>query len=530
MRITLSTFAVVVGLGLLRAPARRQEKGGDDVTGPYNVAEKWPHPLSVAKPGYSWGSTGGIFAETPNRIFIANRGELKLPEKVPNGFNGYWGSLGQQATTPTPEFRNCIVVVDATGKVVESWTQWDKLFEDGRGPHSVSISPYDPEHNVWVTDDIHHQVFKFSNDGKKLLMTLGERDEPGNDDKHFKRPTDIAWLPDGTFFVSDGYGNTRVVKFDKNGKFLTTWGTRGTGPSQFNTPHSITIDRNRRVYVSDRANNRIQVFDENGMYLDAFPNIQQPYNIRISDDQFLWVFSGPLDKMLKYDLQGHLLYAWGTHGTAPGFFWAVHEFGADTEGNLYTAEVFGGRSQKFRPRPGADPAHVYKPQPLMPRAASTPTQTGIAAPTNDLPSKGGGATFNGTWTLAKAEPPVAAGRGGRGGPGGGGIAGPYADTLFAQAPAAVTITQTGSAVSVEVGGKAASYTIDGKTKATPEGDVNALKTRAHWDGATLHLHFKQGMNWGRDMLTVSGSTLTIVRDLESGGQSTTRTMTYSKTS
>jgi len=330
--------------------------------------------------------------------------------------------------------------------------------------------------------------------------------------------------------VSDGYGNTRVAKFDKNGKFLMTWGTRGTGPSQFNTPHSITIDRSRRVYVSDRANNRIQVFDENGTYLDAFPNIQQPYNIRISDDQFLWVFSGPLDKMLKYDLQGHLLYAWGTHGTTPGLFWAVHEFGADTEGNLYTAEVFGGRSQKFRPRPGADPAHVYKPQPLVPGAASTTTQTGIAAPTNDLPSKGGGATFNGTWTLAKAEPPVAAGRGGRGGPGGGGIAGPYADTLFAQAPAAVTITQTGSAVSVEVGGNVASYTIDGKTKATPAGDVNALKTRAHWEGATLHLHFKQGMNWGRDMLTVSGSTLTIVRDLESGGQSTTRTMTYSKTS
>ena len=175
MRITFATIAVI-GLLLLPAPASVQEKGGDDMTGPYNVAEKWPPPLSVAKPGYIWGSTGGIFAETPNRIFIANRGELKLPEKLPNNFNGFWVSIGQQATGVTPEFRNCIVIVDATGKVVESWTQWDKLFEDGRGPHSVSISPYDPEHNVWVTDDIHHQVFKFSNDGKKLLMTLGERE------------------------------------------------------------------------------------------------------------------------------------------------------------------------------------------------------------------------------------------------------------------------------------------------------------------------------------------------------------------
>jgi hypothetical protein len=371
MRKLFLPLSIVVGLGYLSVPASLQEKGGDDRTGPYDVAEKWPQPLAFAKPGYIWGSTGGIFAETPNRIFIANRGELKLPPKLPATFTGFWGSLGEQATTPTPEFRNCIVVVDADGKATDSWTQWDHLFEDGRGPHSVLISPYDQEHNVWVVDDIHHQIFKFTNDGKRLLMTLGERDEAGADDKHFKRPTDIAWLPDGTFFVSDGYGNTRVVKFDRNGKFMMTWGTRGIGPSQFNTPHSITIDRNRRVYVADRANNRIQVFDENGKYLDQFPSIQQPYHIRISDDQFLWVFSGPLDKMLKYDLNGRLLYAWGTHGTTPGLFWAVHEFSGDSEGNLYTAEVFGGRSQKFRPRPGADPSYFYKAQPLTPRASGT---------------------------------------------------------------------------------------------------------------------------------------------------------------
>jgi DNA-binding beta-propeller fold protein YncE len=269
-----------------------------------------------------------------------------------------------------PELRNCIVIVDANGKLLESWTEWDRLFQGGRGPHHVKISPYDPERHVWVVDDLRQQIFEFTNDGKQLVMTLGEAGVAGNDEKHFGRPTDIAWLPDGTFFISDGYVNTRVVKFDKNGKFLMTWGTRGTGNGQFNTPHSVTIDRNRRVYVSDRANSRIQVFDENGKYLDQFPNITQPYNIRISDDQYLWVFSGPLDKMLKYDLNGKLLYAWGTHGTAPGLFWAVHEFSADSQGNLYTAEVFGGRAQKFRPRPGADPSHVYKPQPLTPKAGA----------------------------------------------------------------------------------------------------------------------------------------------------------------
>ena len=368
MRLTLLSFVAIIGSSLLFTPAFSQEKGGDDRTGPYDAVQGWPHPLPDK--GYIWGSTGGIFAETPNRIFIANRGELKLPDKLPRNFNGFSGSLGLAATGLVPVFKNCIAIVDADGTLIEAWTQWDHLFEDGRGPHSVLISPYDPEHNVWVVDDIHHQVFKFTNDGKKLLMTLGVRDEPGNDDKHFKRPTDIAWLPDGTFFISDGYGNTRVVKFDKNGKFLLTWGTPGTGNGQFNTPHSITVDRNRRVYVSDRANNRVQVFDENGKYLDQFPNIAQPYHIRISNDGYLWAFSGPLDKFLKYDLQGHLLYAWGTHGTEPGLFWAVHQFSSDSEGNLYTAEVFGGRPQKFRPRPGADPSHFFKQVPLMPKKSS----------------------------------------------------------------------------------------------------------------------------------------------------------------
>src|SRR6202158_148816 len=113
MRLPVFTFAVAAGLGLRSSPALLQEKGGDDVTGPYDVAEKWPPPLSVARPGYIWGSTGGIFAETPNRIFIANRGELKPPERLPNNFTGFWGSLGQQATSATPALRHCIAIVDA---------------------------------------------------------------------------------------------------------------------------------------------------------------------------------------------------------------------------------------------------------------------------------------------------------------------------------------------------------------------------------------------------------------------------------
>ena len=118
----MRTFAFLLGvgfsLGLVSTPMFSQQKGGEDETGPYDVSTKWPAPF--ARAGYVQGSQGGVFAETPNRIFLANRGELKLPEKLPSNFNGAWGSLGQAATGGKPELRNCIVVVDANGKVVES--------------------------------------------------------------------------------------------------------------------------------------------------------------------------------------------------------------------------------------------------------------------------------------------------------------------------------------------------------------------------------------------------------------------------
>ncbi len=346
-------LAMLLGFGLLATVALSQ-KGGGNETGPYEVVEGWPQPF--AREGYIQGSQGGVFAENTNRIFMANRGELKLPADLPDSFNGSWGSLGEQATRGRPELRNCIIVVDANGNLIEAWTQHDHLFQGGRGPHKIKISSYDHDRHVWVVDDSRHQVFKFTNDGSELVMALGEPGVPGNDESHFGRPTDIAFLPDGSFFVSDGYINTRVVKFREDGQFLMQWGTPGDGPGQFNLPHSIDTDRNRRIYVADRSNSRIQIFDESGQYLDEWPNIRQPYHIMISGDQHLWISDGVTNKFLKYDLEGKLLYSWGTYGIFPGAFWGVHQFSTDFDGNLYAAETFGGRTQKYTPKPGADPA------------------------------------------------------------------------------------------------------------------------------------------------------------------------------
>jgi hypothetical protein len=139
----------------------------------------------------------------------------------------------------------------------------------------------------------------------------------------------------------------------------------------------------------------------------------------------------------------------------------------------------------------------------------------------------GSSNFSGTWKLAQADPPVAPGGGGGGGAvGGGGAA--YQDNLFSAAPATLVITQTATQITVQVGLEKEVYTLDDKLTVTPPDDVNALKTHAHWDGAKLHLHYKKGMNFGRDIFSLSGGTLTVLRDLESGGGSTTRTLTYTK--
>jgi hypothetical protein len=383
--LSLSAWLVVLfGFAVLAPRASLQQRGGSptfakggagDVTGDYEVPDpnwpQWAHPYP--KPGYIWGSQGGVFAESPDRIYLANRGELKLPDKVPNNFPGNWGFFNQMAATqPIANMVNCIVVVDRNGKLIEAWNQWDKLFDWGRGPHQVYISPYDPQRFVWVVDDMRHVIYRFTHDGKQLVQTLGMLDEFGENDDltRFRRPTMIDWLPDGTFFVADGYGNTRVVKFDKTGKALLKWGTRGTGPGQFNTPHGIAVGGSPpRVFVSDRGNRRIQVFDTDGKFLEEWPGIA-PHSMLMSADEHVWAVDSLTDRIVKFDLSGHAEFSFGQFGTRPGYTWAMHQISADSDGNLYLSEVFGGRTQKYRPKPGADPTKLVWGRPLMPMAGA----------------------------------------------------------------------------------------------------------------------------------------------------------------
>ena len=369
--VTVAVFAMLL-TGVVLAQQFPKEKGGGDLTGPYDLVAGWPQNWCGS--GYQIGSTAGIWAESQDRVMVFARGCLPalkeqgdvVPERNASGFD-----MSQKDPSRHPRWDHIVNIVDRNGKLIESWEQHNSLFVR---PHRIIVNPYDPERHYWLVDDGAHAIYKFSRDGKKLVQTIGTPKVSGNDQTHFARPTDIAFLPDGTFFVSDGYVNTRVVKFDKNGKFLMTWGEKGnsgseTRPNYMNTVHAIAVDKQRRLYVSDRANHRVQIFDENGKFLDMWTNVPLPYSFLMTDDQFLWSASGQTQKFTKYDLTGQLLASWGTYGAMPGGFWGVHQFHVDPDGNLYTADVHVGRPQKFRPKPGADPNRLIK-RPQIPVATN----------------------------------------------------------------------------------------------------------------------------------------------------------------
>lgn len=350
--LILAAAAVLSAAAREKAPSAAQ-KGGEDETGPYDVVENWFKPVQAGWIDY----TVDVFAESPERIFVASTGTSPIE---PSSGRGAAPLRLFSASIPGARLDHFVAVIDREGRLIEEWRQWYGRFSV---PHRITMDPYDPEHHIWIVDRGSQQIFKFSHDGKQLVMALGEQGVEGSDETHFGRPTDIAFLPDGTFFVSDGYANARVVKFDKNGRFLMAWGTKGTGPGQFDLPHCVAVDARRRVYVADRSNHRIQVFDENGRFLDEWRSIPQPHHLMITQDQFLWVADGATSRLAKYDLRGKLITYWGTRGTNPGYLNQPHAFSVDSEGNLYVANGLNHRVEKYTPKATADRSRLVG-QPL----------------------------------------------------------------------------------------------------------------------------------------------------------------------
>ena len=359
------TVSTLTGLlvGLLFGPASSQDLGPIGPS-PYDIVEGWHQPF--AKQGFAFGGNSGVFAESPDRIFIAQRGETRLPIPIPPEFAGYAGSLGINTLTATDlrTWQNCLYTIDGDGNVIDIWDQWDYLCagSDGPGPHRIRISPYDPERRLWVVNETFHQIYVLSNDGSELLMTLGEKLTPGDDETHFGRPQDVAFLPDGRILVADGLDNHRVIILDKDGKYLSEFGGRGDGPGQFNGVHALAVGPDGLIFALDRSGGRVNVFrttddPKEVEFVDAWGGFGLTLDV-IANDDSIWITTlGPL-RFVKLDFEGNRLYTWRVPRELPNGYLEVHTFTVDSDGNLYGGDNQYGRTQKFVPKPDADPALI----------------------------------------------------------------------------------------------------------------------------------------------------------------------------
>jgi len=228
---------------------------------------------------------------------------------------------------------------DANGKYLRSIA--DDLFVTA---HTVRV---DAEDNIWTTDVGSQVVLKLSPDGH-VLLSLGRMRMPGDDVLHFNQPTDVAFGREGDIYVADGEGNSRVLKLNKFGNPLLGWGMKGDGPGQFNLPHSIAVDGDL-VYVGDRENGRIQIFDLNGHYLREW-KVGHPFGLFIAPDHFIYMSDAIAGRILKINRDGKIVGV--LDGPAPdkGRHFDPHSIAVDKDSSIFTAELLPWRAQKFRPK------------------------------------------------------------------------------------------------------------------------------------------------------------------------------------
>jgi DNA-binding beta-propeller fold protein YncE len=272
---------------------------------PYRAVERWARLPA----GADWQTMSAVDIDAHGRIYALQRGDLSK-----------------------------VMVFSSGGRLLRTWGEG--AFPDA---HGLRI---DHDDNVWITDRRLHQVLKFTPTGTPL-MVLGTRGVPGDNDSRtaLNGPSDMAFGANGDIFVSDGESsNGRVLKYAPDGTLLKFWGTKGAGPGQLDVPHSIVIDSRGRLYVADRSNKRVEIFDQDGGYLGQLTGVGTPYGLAMGDGDILYLVDGSKGaESLTIVNTADLRIVDHFEGTLEG----AHMLAVDRRGAIYVAEVRGKSITKF---------------------------------------------------------------------------------------------------------------------------------------------------------------------------------------
>jgi sugar lactone lactonase YvrE len=274
---------------------------------PYRVVEGWPQLPS----GWNFGEVAAVDVDRNDNVWVFSDGPH-----------------------PVMEF-------DKSGKFLRAWPEFL-----GKKPHGLRVGP---DANIWTVDLEAHRVMKWTPEGR-LLINLGTgTPAPDNNAKYsFNRPANLNFGPDGDFFVADGYVNSRVVHYSKDGEYLGQWGAKGAGDGEFNLVHDVAIDGKGRLYVTDRRNKRVQIFDQQGKFLGKWTDLGVPQGLYyVKSEDALYMCDGDNSRIIKVDLDGKVVGVLGSFGKVPGRIDTPHYIAVDRSGAIYSADFRNWRVDKF---------------------------------------------------------------------------------------------------------------------------------------------------------------------------------------
>ena len=301
---------LLILLAAASLPALAELKSGPSMN--YSVVDGW----AQLPKGWNFGECSGVDVDKNDNVWVFNRGA------------------------------HPVIQFDKSGKMLQAWSEVPVTTA-----HGIRL---DADGNIWTVDVAGHRVSKFTPAGR-LLMTIGQvgvNPGPNNDTKDgFNRPANLTFAPNGDFFVADGYVNSRVVKYNKNGEYQLHWGKKGTGDGEFNLVHDVALDSQGKVYVAERTNERVQIFDQRGKFLGKWTDVGAPWGLYyVQRDNAIYMCDGVNNRISKLSLDGQVLGVLSSYGKVPGKLDYPHSIAVDSTGVIYVAEIKNWRVQKFVPK------------------------------------------------------------------------------------------------------------------------------------------------------------------------------------